>query len=358
MKEMTSKERVRTAFSRNAPDRVPLNYMANPGIDGRLKTHFGLKADDEEGLFQALGVDIRKIKAGYTGPKLHEDVPDRKVDPEWGIRRRWIEHGSGGYWDFCDFPLKDADEEAAERWPLPSPDDYDYDSVSELCRLHEPYCLCAGGAGSGDVINKAGMIRTMEQVLVDLATDSPALMRIIDRRLEVHLEVLRRTIEASDGKIDFLWMGEDLGSQNAPLISLSLFRKHIRPRLQLFVDMALTFDLPVMIHSCGSSSWAFDDFIEMGISIVDTLQPEARNMAPSFLKEHYGDRLAFHGAISTAGTVATGTVEDVRKTVRETLDIMMPGGGYCLAPTHQLQDNSPTENVVAMYETAREYGAY
>lgn len=358
MKELRPKERVLTAFSRNPPDRVPLNYMANPGIDGRLKAHFGLKPDDGEGLLQALGVDIRKIKAGYTGPKLFEDISDRKVDPEWGIHKRWIEHESGGYWDFCDFPLEEADEEEAERWPVPSPDDYDYSRVTELCGQYEPYCLCAGGAGTGDVINKAGMIRTMEQTLVDLATDNPVLMRIIDRRQDVVLEVLRRTIEAAGGKIDFLWMGEDLGSQNAPLISLSLFRKHIRPRLQRFVDLALSFDLPVMIHSCGSSSWAFDDFIEMGIQVVDTLQPEARDMAPSFLKERFGDRLAFHGAISTAGTVATGTVEDVRQMVRNTLDIMMPDGGYCLAPTHQLQDNSLTENVLAMYETAREHGRY
>jgi uroporphyrinogen decarboxylase len=96
----------------------------------------------------------------------------------------------------------------------------------------------------------------------------------------------------------------------------------------------------------------------MGISVVDTLQPEARDMAPVCLKEHYGDRLAFHGCISTAGPVAHGTVEEVRENVRQTLETMMPGGGYALAPTHQLQDNSPTENVVAMYEAAGEYGQY
>ena len=113
-----------------------------------------------------------------------------------------------------------------------------------------------------------------------------------------------------------------------------------------------------MIHSCGSSSWAFDEFLDLGITAVDTLQPEAANMAPRYLKSRWGDRLAFHGCISTAGPVAYGTVADVRRNVRETLEIMMPGGGYCLAPTHQLQDNSPTENVLAMYEAAQEYGWY
>ena len=80
------------------------------------------------------------------------------------------------------------------------------------------------------------------------------------------------------------------------------------------------FDLPVAIHSCGSSSWAFDDFIEMGIDVVDTLQPEARDMAPATLKARFGDRLAFHGCISTAGPVAKGSVEETVDDVRQILE--------------------------------------
>jgi uroporphyrinogen decarboxylase len=113
-----------------------------------------------------------------------------------------------------------------------------------------------------------------------------------------------------------------------------------------------------MLHSCGSSSWTFDDYIEAGLKAVDTLQPEAKNMAPAYLKEHFGGRLVFHGCISTGGPVAFGTVEEVIDNIKETLDIMMPGSGYCFAPTHSLQDNSPVENVVAMYTTAHQYGRY
>ena len=120
------------------------------------------------------------------------------------------------------------------------------------------------------------------------------------------------------------------------------------------MDLGKEFEIPVMVHCCGSSSWAFDDFSDMGITVVDTLQPEAKDMAPAYLKKRYGDRLAFHGMISTAGPVAYGTVEETRRYCREILDTMLPGGGYCFAPTHSLQDNSPTANVVAMYETARQ----
>jgi uroporphyrinogen decarboxylase len=356
--KMTSKERVLTAFAHQEPDRVPINYLCNPGIDGRLKKHFRLKADDDEALLEALGVDFRGIYVPYTGPRLHQEVPGRGVSPEWGIHTRWVAHESGGYWDYCDFPLQDADEEQIAAWPMPSPDDYDYSSVFDRCTKYGKYAIFTGNAGIGDIINSTGFIRGTEQTLIDLITDDPAGLLLTDRRLEIQLEVMMRTLDGAKGKIDFLWMGEDLGSQNAPLISLELYRKHIRPRHQKFINLAKAYNIPVMIHTCGSSSWAYEDFIEMGIHVIDTLQPEAKDMSPAYLKKHFDGRLAFHGCISTAGPVAYGSVQDVISNVNETLEIMMPGGGYCMAPTHQLQDNSPTENVVAMYEAAHKYGQY
>jgi uroporphyrinogen decarboxylase len=354
---MSSKERVLTAFARQEPDRVPIDYYANPGIDRRLKEHFGLAKDDDEGLLRALGIDFRRVGAPYVGAKLHEDIPGCRVDM-WGIRSRWMEHETGGYWDFCDFPLKHAALEEVQAWPMPSPDDYDYSRVFNQCERLKEYCVVVGNAGVGDIINSTGMIRTMEQVLVDLMMDDPACLCYVDRRISIQLEVLYRTLEAAKGGIDLLCMGEDLGTQRGPLISSGLFRKHLRPRLQKFVELAKHYGLPVMFHSCGSSSWAFSEFIEMGVSVVDTLQPELKDMSPAYLKERFGDRLAFHGCISTAGPVAYGAVQEVIDNVRETLEIMMPGGGYSLAPTHMLQDNSPTENVLAMYEAAHRYGRY
>jgi len=356
---MTSKERVLTTLARQQPDRVPIDYDANAGIDARLKAHFGLQANDWEGLRKVLGVDFRGMWAAYTGPKLHADIPERGVMvDDYGIHRRWVEHESGGYWDYCDFPLQDATEEEIAAWPLPNPDDYDYSSIAEQCRARQEYALFVGGPGLGDIINSNGMLRTMEQVLVDLITDDPAGLLLMRRKTEMNLEITRRILEAADGGIDFMWMGEDLGTQNSPILSLDLFRKHIRPLHQQCIDLAKVYNIPVMIHTCGSSSWAYDDFIEMGVNAVDTLQPEAKNMEPAYLKQRYGHALAFHGCISTAGPVAYGSVADTVAYCRQTLETMMPGGGYCFAPTHSLQDNSPTENVVAMYETAQKYGVY
>jgi len=356
--KMSSKDRVVTTLHCGAPDRVPIHYSANPGIDARLKAHYGLAADDHERLRQALGVDARGVSAPYVGSPLHDEIPGIRVNPLWGIRTRYVEHESGAYWDYIDFPLRNADEEMVAAWPMPSPDDFDYSGIVEACDRYKGYALQAGGGGTGCIINSAGFLRNMEQVFVDLITDDPAGLLLIDRKLDVELEVMRRTIEASQGRIDYLMMGEDLGTQKSPIISMELFKRHIRPRHQKFLDMADAYGIPVMMHTCGSSSWTYEDYIEMGLDAVDTLQPEATDMSPRYLKAHFGGRLAFRGCISTAGPVTFGTVQDVIDDCRDTLEVMMPGGGYWFGPTHQLQDNSPTENVVAMYDTVHKYGIY
>ncbi len=355
---MEPKERAMLALSHQIPDRVPVDYLYNDGIDQRLKAHFGLKSDDDEGLRQKLGVDFRNLAhVPYIGPVLHAPVPDRIID-EWGIHRRWVEHPSGGYWDYTDFPLKDATLETVAAWPMPSPDDYDYSVVAPYCDQYRRYAVIFGGPGIPDIINNSGMVWSMAKVLMDIADGELAFTQYLDRRLDILIEVWSRALEIARGKVDLFYLGEDLGTQIGPMISLKLFRNFFRPRIQRFVDLAKSFGLPVMLHSCGSSSWAFEDFIEMGIGVMDTLQPEAYYMEASYLKSTFGSRMAFHGCISTAGAVAFGTVADTVAHARHVLDVMMPGGGYAFSPSHQIQDNSPTENVLALYETAREYGVY
>lgn len=357
---LSSRERVLTAIHHGQPDRVPINYSGNAGIHRRLCQHFGLVESDYEGLLQALGVDFRGIWAPYTGPVLHQPIPDRKVDPLWGIRTCWIEHGSGGYWDFCDFPLAQADVAAVDAWPMPDPAHFNYVQARQKAQTlrDQGWAVAVGGPGMGDNMNSGGFLRSYEQILLDLAAEEPAGLRLMDRRNDFQIALLERTLDACRGLVDLVWLGEDLGTQQGPLISMDTFRRHIRPRLQRFVDAAKTYDLPVMIHCCGSSSWAFEDFIAMGIKVVDTLQPEAHNMSPAYLKRTYGRRLACHGCISTAGPVEHGTLEEVRADVTSTLQTMMPGGGYLFAPTHCLQDDTPTENAVAMYQLAHTVGRY
>jgi len=354
---MTSKERVLRAFAHQEPDRVPINYSANPGIDARLKEHFGLARNDTEGLRRALGVDFAGVHSPYTGPKLHDDLPDRRVD-NWGVRTRYVEHDSGGYWDFCDFPLREATVEQAEAWPMPSPDDFDYAAIREAAIAQQDYCVYAGMSGLGCIINRIGKLRGMDQILVDLLTDEPVAAVLIERKQEIELAITERELDACRGLVDFLWMGEDLSTQRGPMISLDLYRRCIRPWHARFVELARERGIPVLFHSCGSCSWLFEDFIELGIDVVETLQPEAQDMAPAHLKQTFGDRLAFHGCVPTGGVMADGSPDEVVETCRRTLETMMPGGGYCFAPSHQLQDNTPTENALAMYDAVKKFGVY
>ena len=358
---MTSKERVRRALRLEKVDRVPIDYSANVTINARLKKGLGLAADaPQDALLEILGVDYRGIGVPYTGRPLFPERPGMRVDPEYGFYYRWIENEYGGYSDFCYFPLKDAEPEDIFAFPTPDPDDYDYSVVAEQVRRYRDKAIYVGNAGTSDLINSLGRVMGMEDALVNLHIGDEATLDLAERKVAFELGKLERTLDAikkAGGEPDFLWIGEDLGTQIAPMIGMELFRHTFRPVMKRFVDLADSYGIPVMIHTCGSSSWAYEDFIEMGVRAVDTLQPEVVNMSPAYLREHFGGRLAFHGCISTA-MLADLPAEGVTDVCRKTLETLMPVGGYQFAPTHALQDNTPVENIVAMYSAAHKYGIY
>lgn len=354
---MTARERVIRTFQYEKTDRVTIGYSANPGIHGRLMAELGVS--NEEALLQALGVDNRHISAPYVGPQLFEVPEGRAVNQLEGCIMRKVEHPTGYYWDFCDFPLQDAEDEDFYAFPVPNPDHFDYDQALAKAKSYDgQYGLCIGDPGQPDIINSNGRLMGMEDVLCHLFTGNEAAMDLIRRRAAFQLGVMERLLDKCKGLIDYMWLGEDLGTQIGPMISLPLYRDTLKPIHKQFADLAASYKIPSIIHTCGSSSWAYEDFIEIGIKGVDTLQPEAVNMAPAYLAERFGGRLNFRGCISTAGPLAYGSADEVRENCRETLDIMMKCRGYHFAPTHEIQDNTPTENVIAMYQAAHDLGRY
>lgn len=357
---LTSKERVKRAFAFEKSDRVPINYLANPTIHMKFSQAIGVADGNYEKVMDIIGVDFRGIGVPYAGKLLFKEIDGLSVDPVYGFYTKLIRNESGYYHDFCNFPLKDANDETIANFPAPNPDDFDYSNIENALNYNKDKAIYIGGAGIADIINSTGRVMGMEEALVKLYSEDEATLCYLDRRLNMELGILERIMgKAKDcnskSKIDFLWMGEDLGTQIAPMISLDLYRKVFKPRHQKFVDFAKSYNLPVMIHTCGSSSWVYDDFIEMGINAVDTLQPEAVNMNPAYLKEHFGGKLSFHGCISTAGVLTEGSSDDVDRTVNETIGIFRDTKGYMLSPTHMIQDNTPVENVIAMYSAAHKY---
>jgi len=137
---LTSKERVRKVFEHENPDRVPVNFNGNAVITGKMMKYFGAKNDEE--LLAALGVDFRNVGLPYTGRPLFEDnLPGRKINPLSGVHTKWIEHANGGYWDYCDFPLKDAELPEVENWPFPDPDSFDYEAALAYCKENSDMAL-------------------------------------------------------------------------------------------------------------------------------------------------------------------------------------------------------------------------
>ena len=356
---MSARERVERTFAFEKTDRVTIGYDANPVVHAGLCRLLGLRPDDRRALDDALGVDYTGIAPRYIGGNPYPERLNRRVNVLEGCYMRWVANASGGYWDFCDFPLQDASDEMFETYPIPNPDDFDYGYALERAKaLGARYALYAGDCGMPDMINSNGRIMGMEDVLVHFIEQDEAAMDFMRRRAASQLEVLARTLEICKGRLSFVWLGEDLGTQRTPMVSLTLYRAVMKPVHAQFVDLARCYGLPVMIHTCGSSSWVYEDFIEMGVSGVDSLQPEAVNMSPEYLTEHFGGRLTLRGLISTAGPLATGTVEEVDAACRRTLEICMPHRGYHFAPSHAIQDNTPPENVAAMYQAAHRYGLY
>lgn len=356
---MSARERVRKTFEFEKTDRVTIGYDANANIHRKVCRALGLREDNYEGVLEALGVDYRGIGAPYIGKELFKAPKNRRVDPLEGCIMRWVEHQSGGYWDFCDFPLKDATDEMFYKFPVPNPDDFDYETALEKAKSYDgKYALFIGTAGIPDILNSNGRIMGFEDILCHLIMNDEAAMNFVHRRVKFQIEMMDRLLDKCKGYIDFIWLGEDLGTQIAPMISMDLYREQIKPIHKLFADLAGSYNLPAIIHTCGSSSWAYEDFIQIGIRGVDTLQPEATNMSPAYLAKNFGGRLNFRGCISTAGPLAYGTPEQTEQVCKDTLEIMMNVRGYHFAPTHAIQDNTPVENVFAMYNAAHKYGQY
>lgn len=353
---MTSRERVLRTFNYEKTDRLTMGYAGNENVNKALQAALGAKNFAD--VLEMIGVDYYGVEPPYVGPKLFTAPPGRRVHELEGAITRWVEHPSGGYWSRCDFPLKDAEDEAFEAFPVPDPDDFDYDTALERAKdiQGRGYAVFIGKPGIPDIINSSGRIMGMEDALCHLQTGCEPAMRLINRRAQSQLGMLERLLEKCRGYIDFVWLGEDMGTQRGPMVSRELYERAMKPIHRRFAALANSYGLPSMMHTCGSSSWAYEDLIEIGVKGVDSLQPEAADMSPEYLMARFGGRLNFRSLISTAGPLAYGTPAEVDEICQRTIETMNARGGYHFAPSQAVQDNTPAENLVAMYNAGHRYG--
>jgi uroporphyrinogen decarboxylase len=195
----------------------------------------------------------------------------------------------------------------------------------------------------------------MDTFMMDLAADPEISLYILDRLTEVVVENLRRALQVAGDRIDMVYFYDDIGAQENLLISKNMWRRYIRPRHQQIIEVARSFGKPVMYHTDGAIFGLIPELIDMGVDVLDPIQPGAKDMAPSRLKAEFGDRLSFHGGVDIVNTLPKGTPAMVMGEVRERVEVMGQGGGYILSSSHHIQSDTPLENVLVMYRPELRY---
>jgi uroporphyrinogen decarboxylase len=346
VEKMTSKERVLCNYTFQPVDRFSIDWCACSEVYQRLQGYYGVESDLD--LMEVLHVDFRWPRPEWIGPEL-VDVHGRPTD-YFRIPRAGV--GDFGY--PVERPLADVSSVAeVEAYPWPTVDMWDYDRYVEECERFEEYAVYGGVWGW--FFEAAAELVGMERWFYMLY-DHPELAHAILRKIVDYMVGVSEAMFQKAGRyIDICFTGDDYGFQRGPMVGRDLFDRFIRPYLQRIYDVGKRHDKLVMHHSCGSVAAFIPTFMEMGLDILEPVQPRAAGMDPVELAGKYGGRLCFHGSIDTQHTLPFGTPDDVRRQVRERVETFKPYGGFTISPSQHLLPEIPTENIVAMYEAAWEY---
>ena len=351
MTQMTSRERVLSAFARKGYDRIPVKHEGTPEINRMLMEHFGLT--NMEQLLRVLGEDFRYVEAVYCGPELRA-FPDGSIEGYWGERYKYAAFEGGKYLESVYQPFAGVETlEQLDRSHFPTADWFDYSTIRTQCEAlrRQGVAVCFGTAGDMDFINSIARARGTEQVLIDLFTDHPVYLELMEARFRFYFEQHRRALEAAGGLIDFTHIGEDLGTQLAQVISTAIFERHFAPKFKAYFEMAHSYGAKTMMHMCGCVAAFLPRLAELGLDVYDVVQPTTPQTDIAELQRQVGDRLTFCGSVCVQSTLAFGTPQEVEAAVRRRLNLF-PKGGLFLGPTHAIQVGSPLENILALYRTA------
>ncbi len=346
---MTSRERVLAAFRHEEPDRVPCWCGASTEFWEKAKGELGL--GDEE-LRLRFGDDFRRVFARYTGPEepLSEGAVYRTI---FGIERCGV-----GYGQPMQHPLSNASVKEVNDYPWPDPAWMDLSHIRAEAESHSGEYAILGGDWAPfwhDAIDLLGM----ENLYMKMYDEPELVDALMKHMVDYYAAVSRRIFDAAGDLIDIYFIGNDFGSQTGPLLGPELFERFILPHLRRLVELGHEYDLIVMLHCCGGFRPLIPMMIEAGIEGFHTIQPCCRGMSLRELKKDFGHRVLFNGAIDSQHVLINGTPESVRNDVREVLDIMMPGGGFVAGASHDtILEETPVENVLAMFDAIHEFGVY
>lgn len=346
---MNSRERVIGTLERTGYDRIPVKHEGTPEVNQMLMDHFGLK--NVEQLMYVLGDDFRYVEAEYIGPEL-KAFPDGTQEGYWGERYGYVEYEDGRYLEAMHMPYAGIETlDQLDKSHFPTADWFDYSTIKAQCEALKGYAIGFGTAGDMDFINSVARCRGTEQVLLDLATENEVYLEIMNARFEFYYQMHERALQAGGGAIDITHIGDDLGSQRGPLMSMKTFERLFAPKYEKYFKMVHSHGARVLMHMCGCVNAFLPRLIELGLDIYDVVQPTTPEQDIAELKKNHGDRLNFCGSMCVQTVLPFGTRQEVENEVRRRQELF-PKGGLIVGPTHAIQPRTPIENILAMYRTA------
>lgn len=373
---MTSRERMMTALRHEQPDRPPIdlggvvtgihrdaynNLKAALGIDEpTVISDFKQQlAEPSEAVLSSLGVDTRYVSDGSRAG--HDVIKTETADSfgyvdAYGLEWR-MPRALPLYYDMVNHPLAGLTAEDLDHYDWPEPSDAGVDVLAERARdLYEntDYALVIFGPAS--FFEFAWYLRGFENYMMDMMLDEAFMNKLLDKLLEQHLSYWEPRIEAVGKYVQVVQVADDLGHQAGPMMSLDMFNKYIRPRHKEVIDfIRARTDAKVFQHSCGAIAQFIPALAENGIDIINPVQTSAVGMEPEYLKAEFGERVCFWGGIDSQHLLPNGSPEDVAAETRRIIGILGEGGGYIVNPVHNIQADVPAENIIALFEAAREY---
>jgi uroporphyrinogen decarboxylase len=373
MPSMTSRERFHKAIHHQQPDRPPIDVgqdfhngiheiayrklLAQLGETDEIRLYDRMQhlAVVKESILDRLHADTRYVFANAPAGFEIVTAPDGTWADEWGIRRK----PCGYYDEACHHPLAGCDLAAAQTFPFPDPTDAGrFAGLRQWAQqLHETtdYAIIAGSPAT--LFYLTAELVGFQEYMERLLTDRIVIETLVERMLGFWMEFFTAYLDAIGPLVEMIWIGDDWGTQQGPILPPRLFREIFVPRYRQFCQ-AVKARAPVKIalHSCGSVGWALDDLADAGIDVVHPLQGDARGLDdPDKLKRRFGDRLAFYSNLCNQTTLPYGTPDDVRRDVERKIRALSAGGGYIASGGHNIQADVSPQNILALFDTAYEY---
>lgn len=379
---MTSRERVNSALRHEETDRLPIDLGGTVVTSIALSTYAALRdylrlpqreirvlelvqqiACVDDDVMEILGADVIPVFANppsgaETVISSGEDGSESFLD-DFGATLR--KPPGCLYFDWQAFPLPEPSLEALADMPWPdAANAARYDGLRarvQQLRAASDKALFSIAPCGHDLFNQLFRVRGMENGLMDLLAEQEFAEAFLDRLCDSICTAQTLFLQEVGDLIDVHFAADDLSGQNGPLIAPDLWRALIKPRqARIMATIKAHTNAPIFYHSCGAVTEFLDDLIDIGVDILNPVQVSAAGMESGALKQRYGKRLSFWGGgCDTQRVLPYGTPAEVRAEVQRRIADLAPGGGFIFNPVHNIQAQVPPENVVALFETAREY---